>query len=331
MKKLFLLAILLAATLSVLGQGYVNFANVAGGTGGFVNAPVTNAAPGAPCCPYPRASGNAFRAMLYIGPAGTRTHAAMTTNGVEGAPAFFLTGVQAGYFNGGKRAISGYRAGDTITALVRVWSSVFASWEAAPASDRTSSTLLHVKLNGTAVGTSNLVGLLPMTVRLNEPPQQAVLSNAAVLPGNTVTLAPSNSTFVSCSPSMPFCGDPPFDFTWSFQGTTISTAPTLTITNARASDAGTYQLRIENSGGWIALSAMLTVTGTTLALSAPASTNGGFQFTLTGQTGSNYVIQSSTDLGTSNWVSRLTNTAPFTFVETNLSGGPQQFYRAVTP
>ena len=80
---------------------------------------------------------------------------------------------------------------------------------------------------------------------------------------------------------------------------------------------------------------MMTVLGTTInsspspaTLSAQAN-DGAFQFTVTGSTNSNYVVQASTNLSASNWVSLLTNASPFTFVETNASGYPKRFYRAV--
>lgn len=56
-------------------------------------------------------------------------------------------------------------------------------------------------------------------------------------------------------------------------------------------------------------------------------TNNQFQFTVTGTTGSNYVLQAASDLGNPNWVPVATNPAPFFFTETN--SFPQRFYRAV--
>ena len=107
----------------------------------------------------------------------------------------------------------------------------------------------------------------------------------------------------------------------------------MTITNAQSSDAGVYGLLIGTASGVREnLSATLTVTNAPPpALTLPRYTNGNLQFTLTGEAGSNYVVQSSTDLGASNWVSRVTNAAPFQFVETNLGLSPQRFYRAVIP
>jgi len=84
---------------------------------------------------------------------------------------------------------------------------------------------------------------------------------------------------------------------------------------------------------------MVTVIGTTISasnpppaaatLSSPALSGGQFQFTVTGSTGSNYVIQASTNLSGFNWVSLRTNPSPFGFVETNSNLYPQRLYRAV--
>jgi len=84
---------------------------------------------------------------------------------------------------------------------------------------------------------------------------------------------------------------------------------------------------------------MVTVIGTTISasnpppvaatLSTPVLSGGQFQFTVTGSAGSNYVVQASTNLSTSNWASLRTNSSPFSFVETNSSQYLQRFYRAV--
>ncbi len=65
-------------------------------------------------------------------------------------------------------------------------------------------------------------------------------------------------------------------------------------------------------------------------LESPAYTaNNKFQFRLTGGTGFNYVIQAATNPAAPNWLSLLTNAAPFTFVETNAALYPVRFYRAM--
>ena len=60
--------------------------------------------------------------------------------------------------------------------------------------------------------------------------------------------------------------------------------------------------------------------------------NGTFQFTVTGTSGQEYIIQSSTNL--IKWVPIYTNpspfVSPFTFTDSNASNHPDQFYRVVT-
>jgi transcriptional accessory protein Tex/SPT6 len=62
---------------------------------------------------------------------------------------------------------------------------------------------------------------------------------------------------------------------------------------------------------------------------APAGfANGQYAFDVTGTTNTQYIVQASTDLV--NWVSVQTNTAPFTYVDTNASQFNQRFYRTVS-
>ncbi len=65
------------------------------------------------------------------------------------------------------------------------------------------------------------------------------------------------------------------------------------------------------------------------SFSLTAFTNNQFQFTLTGTTGSNYIVQASTNLGEGNWISLQTNAAPFLFIESNVDLFLQRFYRAL--
>jgi hypothetical protein len=84
---------------------------------------------------------------------------------------------------------------------------------------------------------------------------------------------------------------------------------------------------------------MVTVIGTTIpasnsppaaaTLSGAALNGGQFQFMVSGSAGSNYVVQVSTNLNGSNWVSLKTNASPFNFVETNSALYLQRYYRAV--
>lgn len=56
---------------------------------------------------------------------------------------------------------------------------------------------------------------------------------------------------------------------------------------------------------------------------------GQFQFQVTGSVGSNYIVQTAMNLSSPGWVSVHTNTAPFTFIETNANQFPQRFYRGL--
>jgi hypothetical protein len=64
-------------------------------------------------------------------------------------------------------------------------------------------------------------------------------------------------------------------------------------------------------------------------LSQPTLTGNVFTFTLSGTAGTNYVIQSSTNLGAVNWISLRTNAAPFSFSDSNVSTFPQRYFRAI--
>ncbi len=62
-------------------------------------------------------------------------------------------------------------------------------------------------------------------------------------------------------------------------------------------------------------------------LGSTAYTNRQYAFVVSGASGYKYMVQASTDLV--NWVSIQTNTAPFTFVDTNAGQFSQRFYRSI--
>jgi hypothetical protein len=64
-------------------------------------------------------------------------------------------------------------------------------------------------------------------------------------------------------------------------------------------------------------------------LSGSVVTNNVFQFTVSEVRGLNYVIQASTNLASTNWISIATNTAPFTVIDTAFTNTPRRFYRAL--
>jgi hypothetical protein len=156
-------------------QGYLNFANIGGGPAGTVNAPITNYT----VSPPRRMEGGEGLSMLYVAPAGTTDELLLTTNGVQGAPAPFNTGGQAGYFTGGQRTLTGYNPGQTVTVQVRSWiTAAGATYEAARAFDFTmveESNLIQIVLQGAPNTPNNMVGLQGFLVGIPEPSTWALL------------------------------------------------------------------------------------------------------------------------------------------------------------
>jgi hypothetical protein len=63
-------------------------------------------------------------------------------------------------------------------------------------------------------------------------------------------------------------------------------------------------------------------------LNAPVWWNGNqFQFSVAGVAGFNYAVQATTNL--TDWISLITNAAPFTFTDPDASNFPQRYYRSV--
>jgi endonuclease/exonuclease/phosphatase family metal-dependent hydrolase len=116
-----------------------------------------------------------------------------------------------------------------------------------------------------------------------------------------------------------------------FESTAIASANTWYVAATATAYAATGTLRYD----------VVTISGATIVtnnpppapavLSSPAYAGNQFQFTVTGTTGSNYIVQVSTNLSdTANWISIRTNAAPFIFSEPNAANFGQRFYRAVT-
>lgn len=127
---------------------------------------------------------------------------------------------------------------------------------------------------------------------------------------------------------------PPVRYQWRKENLLIVVATNsfLTLSNVTWSHAGNYDVvASDDYGSTTSTVATITVLVPALAatLGPPSYTaNNQFQFTVTGATGSNYIVQASTNLATGNWLSLLTNPAPFTFVETNVPSFTKRFYRA---
>lgn len=118
-----------------------------------------------------RIAGPAYQAQLYAGPAGIFNARLLTTNGISGTSAGFMTGAASGYFLGGTRTIEGYAAGTTVTLQVRVWATASGpSFETA--GERGESNLFQLML-GDASSVPNMVGLRAI-IMVPEPSTKAV-------------------------------------------------------------------------------------------------------------------------------------------------------------
>jgi DNA/RNA endonuclease G (NUC1) len=109
------------------------------------------------------------------------------------------------------------------------------------------------------------------------------------------------------------------------------------VTNGLSSDWRTYVTtprRIEQDTGFTFFSALPPNVASTFRdtqdgqpfFTGNVYTNKQFQFTVNGWSGTNYVVQATTNLSMGNWIPLKTNVAPFQFTDTNAAS--QKFYRA---
>jgi hypothetical protein len=127
-------------------------------------------------------------------------------------------------------------------------------------------------------------------------------------------------------------GSLPLSYQWRFDRNELSgaTETNYFIAAAQPSDLGCYDVVITNTGGSITSSvAILSFVAPPILVDPLVQTNGQFSFILTGDSGFNYLIESSTNL--SNWstlgtVTNATGQVPFS--DTNLPLLPTRTYRA---
>jgi len=116
----------------------------------------------------------------------------------------------------------------------------------------------------------------------------------------------------------------------------VGTVSTLTVNDASPASAGNYSVRVVNGVGSTSSSnaALIVLTATVtnvlnIISAGTGMTAAGFKLQLSGPSGSNYVIQASTDL--KNWISIATNAAPtgsIFYTDTAATNLPVRYYRA---
>jgi hypothetical protein len=118
------------------------------------------------------------------------------------------------------------------------------------------------------------------------------------------------------------------DYQWTFEDGTFSTNANP-VKSFPAPGAYRARLTVTDNQGNTALG-MVNVNATTSGamLGSPAHAANQFQFSVTGATNLNHVIQASSNL--MNWVPLQTNRGPFTFVDPEAATFPSRFYRAVS-
>jgi uncharacterized repeat protein (TIGR01451 family) len=169
----------------------------------------------------------------------------------------------------------------------------------------------------------------------------SALSTNVVVTDTLPSSSPPDFKVVSYSSTLGSVDQNGFNLIWNVGTlTNIDAGAQLTLTLQAINSLGTLLNSASvssdtpdpNPDDGTASTSVAVVSSTPPQLSASVSgTPGSFQFTITGQSGQEYIIQASTNLV--NWVDVYTNpdyTAPFNFVDPNATNYTSRFYRVVT-
>ena len=125
-------------------------------------------------------------------------------------------------------------------------------------------------------------------------------------------------------------GDPAPTYQWAWDGTNLASAtnPTFILPNFQSGDSGTYWVTVSSSSGSeTSAPVKLTVEGPAITVTVASEKNGDIVINVYAVPVAYIVLESSIDL--LDWQSLQTNSAPFTFVDTNAPGTAHRFYRAI--
>ncbi len=150
-----------------------------------------------------------------------------------------------------------------------------------------------------------------------------------------ITMQPSNEIVLvgtSAQLQAAATGSQPLAYQWLFNGSNLdgASAATLTLANVQTSQAGSYAVLVSNDAGTTnSQSAMLTVAVRPVLFPQPPGTNGYFSFTIQGNAGLNYAVDSTTNYLNWDTLAILSNiTGQVNFMDTNSSNAGWKFYRA---
>jgi len=164
-----------------------------------------------------------------------------------------------------------------------------------------------------------------------------VTSYAATAP--TIVADPqsqTNTAGLSATFSVVAGGSQPLSYQWYFNTNAPvanATNAFLTLINIQATNAGTYSATVSNAAGsTISSNAILKVSAGTPSQPQLAgfiyNNDGTFSLTVNGNTGPDYIVQTSTNL--TDWNGIFTNyspTPPFVWIDSSASNFSQRFYR----
>lgn len=170
-------------------------------------------------------------------------------------------------------------------------------------------------LNG-AVGNVTLNYNLAQPVAITAHPQSRTVS-----PGSNVTLTVTAT------------GAAPLAYQWRTNTVKFSgqTNASLTVTNFQAARQGNYDVVVNNAFNAVTSSVAALYLNSPARFGSPVfNPTGGFTATLLGMANTNYLIQVSTNLGSTNWLTLATNQSPVGIISiTDTNKSPGRFYRAV--
>ena len=119
----------------------------------------------------------------------------------------------------------------------------------------------------------------------------------------------------------------------ALQDIAATTNVTFRIVNYNGTgSSGTWYIynTVASTSPDLAISGTITQVVTTPTFASVVFTNNQFQFSVNGSAGASYVVQVATNLATPAWIPVATNTAPFTFTQSNAAATGGQFYRVKT-
>ena len=160
--------------------------------------------------------------------------------------------------------------------------------------------------------TTNSAGNYQVVVTNDFGAVTSVVATLTVLVPPTITAQPVDLTLLaggSGNFSVAVIGESPLSYQWQFNGTNISgaTASSFAITNAQASNAGSYAVIITNSVGSVTSVAKTLKVLVSPSLTSLSNNSTNFGFSYPTIIGSTYIIQLKTNLTDPVWTSVSTN------------------------